>query len=300
MRFGALVALPVLASIAACSIAPQTRRAQAVYDARERANRSFMVEDGIALVKAIQTAYDQGDYTANYAQLSSDVLAAQYALDRAVVDDDAEKAKVAAWRGVTYELTGRLTEAREQYTLSFEEAPSYLAGVKLVAVYTSLQNVDSVNTTCKSTYATLTEVDEQMTLIEACSTSLMRLGPEKDALVWLDPQAAAWYKRERARRVKAALAEQEVRRKQKERADRVAAYVQRCSTPCHDSGISCQNKCVPGDVTCNDRCEKTYNTCIDQCEAAATKTFKTAPKPTPKTLGEAQRSAPSARAGAKA
>lgn len=298
VRFVALAALPVLAI--ACSLSPTTKRAQAIYDAKERANRTFSPSDAVELAMAIHHAYEQGDYTSNYAQLSSDVLSAQYALERVTIDGSPETPVVLAWRGVMYEDSGRVTEAREEYRKSFELRPTFLAGTKLVSIYGTFHDSESVINTCKRTYPTLTKIDKQMALIDACTKELVKLVPKDQTLAWLDPQAAAWYQREQARREKAALAEQEIRRQRKERAEKVAAYVQRCSTKCHDTGVACQDNCS-GDQVCAERCETSYNSCVDGCEAAAQKALTPAPAKVPvKSLEEERRTDPSARAASKA
>ncbi len=249
---------------------------------------------------AVHYAYEQGDYASNYAQLSSDVLSAQYALERVTIDGSAETPIVIAWRGVMYEDTGRITEAREEYRKSFELQPTFLAGSKLVPIFGTFHDAESVINTCKRTYPTLTKVDKQMTFIEICTKELAKLVPKEQTLAWLDPQAAAWYQREVDRRAKAALAEQEIRRQRKERAEKVAAYMQRCSNSCHDKGVTCQDKCT-GDQVCSERCETSYNTCVDSCEAAAQKAITPAPTKAPvKPLGEEQKTDPSARAASKA
>ncbi|GEM_PF-1429065 len=295
-----LAALPVLASLAACSLSPQTKRAQSIFDAREKASRTYAPSDAIELAMAIHFAYEQGDYADNYAQLSSDVLSAQYALERVTIDGSPETPVVLAWRGVMYEDTGRVTEAREEYRKSFELAPTFLAGSKLVPIYGTFHDADSVINTCKRAYPTLTKVDKQLAFIELCAKELGKLVPKDQTLAWLDPQAAAWYRRENDRREKAALAEQELRRQRKERAEKVAAYVQRCSATCHDRGVTCQDKCT-GDQVCTERCETSYNTCVDGCEAAAHKALTPAPTKAPaKPLGEDQRTGPSGRAASKA
>lgn len=295
-----LVALPILA-IAACSLAPETKRAQAIYDAREKASRTFNASDAIELAMAIHFAYEQGDYASNYAQLSSDVLSAQYALERVTVDGAGETPVVMAWRGVMYEDTGRVSEAREEYRKSFDLQPTFLAASKLVPIYGAFHDAESVINTCKRTYPTLNKVDKQMEIIDLCAKELTKLVPKDQTLAWLDPQSAAWYQRELERREKAALAEQEARRQRKERAEKVAAYMQRCTAACHDRGVACQDKCT-GDQVCADRCETSYNACFDGCEAAAQKAFTPVPTKAPaaKPLEEEQRSDPSARAASKA
>jgi len=295
-----LVALPVLASLAACSLSPQTKRAQSIYDARERASRSFSASESIELAMAIHLAYEAGDYNSNYAQLSSDVLSAQYALERVTIDGAAETPVVLAWRGVMYEDTGRLTEAREEYRKSFELQPTFLAGSKLVPIYGTFHDKESVINTCKRAYPTLTTVDKQLAFIEVCTKELATMVPKDQTLAWLDPQAAAWYQREADRREKAMLAEQEARRQRKERAEKVAVYVQRCSSSCHDKGVTCQEACN-GDPSCNERCETTYNACVDGCEAAAQKALTPAPTKVPvRRLEEERRTDPSAHAASKA
>ena len=269
VRF-ARTTLPVLA-IAACSLSPQTKRAQAVFDARETANRSSSAVDAIAFAQAIHTAYEQGDYTANFAQLSSDTLNAQYALERALGDGAADTASVLAWRGILYEDTGRVTEAREEYRKSFELRATFLVGSKLVPIYGSFHDAESVTNTCKRTYSALNRVVEQLAMIDRCKKELQPLVPAAQTLAWLDPQAAAWYARESERRDKAAVAEQEQRRLRKERAEQVAAYVQRCAATCHDRGVACQEGCRSGDPVCQDRCETQYDGCLDACETAAQK-----------------------------
>lgn len=293
----ALLLVPVLAS---CSLAPQTKRAQAIYDAREKANRSFLTTDAIELAMAIHHAFEQGDYASNYAQLSSDVLSAHYALERVMNYTPENTPTVLAWRGVMYEDTGRVTQAREEYRRSMELRPTFLAATKIVPLHGTFHDADSVVDVCKRTYPTLTEVDKQVALIEVCTKELARLVPKEQLLAWLDPQSAAWYHRELERRAKQALAEQEARRVRKERAEKVAAYVQRCSSTCHDDGVSCQARCSH-DSVCNERCERGYNTCVDNCETAARKAFTPAPTKAPvKRLEGEQRSDPSARAASKA
>lgn len=302
--FLSLAALPLLASLASCAMAPETKRAQAIYDARERASRTYSVQDAVELAMAIHFAFEQGDYVSNYAQLSSDVLSAHYALERVATDGSPDLPTVLAWRGVMYEDTGRISEAREEYKKSFALQPTFLAGAKLVPIYGTFHDAVAVSDTCKRTYATLSKVEKQLELIEMCSKELTKLVANDQVLAWLDPQAAAWYQRERDRRTKAALAEQEARRVRKERADKVAAYVQRCSNDCHDKGIACQERCTPGDPNCNAKCETSYNTCLDGCEAAAQKALTPARPPATKApvkpLEEERRTDPSARADAKA
>lgn len=296
----ALVTVPVLASLAACSLSPQTKRAQAIYDAREKANRTYTASDAIELAMAIHHAFEQGDYADNYAQLSSDVLSAQYALERVTVDGSADAPIVIAWRGVMYEDTGRVTQAREEYRRSMNLRPTFLAASKLVPLHGTFHDADNVVDVCKRTYPTLTKVDTQLALIEACTKELARLVPKEQTLAWLDPQSAAWYQREIDRRAKQALADQEVRRVRKERAEKVAAYVQRCSSQCHDDGVTCQTKCTR-DSVCNERCERSYNTCVDNCETAAQKAFTPVPTKAPaKQLEEERRSDPSAPSASKA
>lgn len=292
-----LVALPLLAGLAACSLSPHTKREQRIYDARERANRTFSPSDAIDLAMAIHHAYEQGDYASNYAQLSSDALSAHYALQRVAVDGSPETPLVLAWRGVMYEDTGRVTEAREEYRKSLELQPSFLVAAKLVPIYGTFHDAESVIHTCKLAYPVLNKVDKQIGLIEVCEKELSRLVPKDQTLAWLDPQAAAWYQREVARREKAALAEQELRRQRKERAEKVATYVQRCATACHGKGVACQDACTPGDPACNARCETSYNACVDRCEAAAQKALTPAPV---KSMEEERRTDPSARAASKA
>ncbi len=296
----ALVSVPVVASLAACSLSPQTKRAQAIYDARDRASRTYLASDAIELAMAIHYAFEQGDYASNYAQLSSDVLSAQYALERVTIDGASETPVVIAWRGVMYEDSGRITEAREEYRKSFELQPTFLAASKLIPIYGTFHDADSVVNTCKRTYPTLTKVDKQMELIGVCAKELTKLVPKDQTLAWLDPQAAAWYQREVDRRQKAALAEQEAARARKERAQKVAQYMQRCSSTCHDRGVACQDRCT-GDQVCQETCEASYNTCVDGCEAAAQKAITPAPVQAPvKPLEGEQRSDPSGRAASKA
>jgi tetratricopeptide (TPR) repeat protein len=309
----ALIALPVLASLGACALSPETKRAQAIYDAREKANRTFFASDAIELAMAIHAAYEKGDYASNYAQLSSDALSAQYALERVSIDGGVPEAPaVLAWRGVMYEDTGRVTEAREEYRKSFELKPSFMVGSKLVPIYGTFHDADSVINTCKRTYPVLDKVDAQLSFIDLCKTELVKLVPPDQTLAWLDPQAAAWYQREVDRRQKAALVAQEQRRLQKERAEKVAAYVQKCSTTCHDRGVTCQGRCTPGDPACQERCETAYDTCVDACVAAAQKAFTPRPAPAPASeagststkaegaAGGDRKSGPSARAGSRA
>jgi hypothetical protein len=193
VRLAPLVAVPVLAGLFACSLSPHTKRAQAIYDAREKASRTFAASDAIELAMAIHHAFEQGDYKENYAQLSSDVLSAQYALERVTVDGSSETPLVIAWRGVMYEDTGRVTEAREEYRKSFELQPTFLVGSKLVPIYGTFHDSDSIINTCKRTYAVLPKVDKQMAFIDLCKKELTRLVPKEQVLAWLDPQVVAWY-----------------------------------------------------------------------------------------------------------
>lgn len=266
----ALVAMPALASLLSCAVAPQTKRSQAVYDARERAARSYASADAIDLAKAIHHAVELGDYASNYAQLSSDVLAAQDALERSGDDRAPEQPVLLTWRGVLNEDVGRVTEAREDYQRSIEIKPTLFAAVRLLPIVGTLHDTEAVLATCKRVYPTLDAADPRLELVRACQKELVRLVPRDQTLAWLDPASAEWFGREMKRRDQLALQQQELRRQQQARAAKVAAYVQRCSAPCEDRGVGCQQRCS-GDPTCNDRCQTTYNACVDSCEAAARK-----------------------------
>ncbi len=307
MRSVAVLAFVAVPALASCALSPQIKRAQAISDAKEKVTRSASAEDAIALAEAIHTAYEQGDYASNFAQLSADVLSAQYALDRATTHAGSDAPVVLVWRGVLFEDTGRVTEAREQYRQSFGLRPSYLAASKLVPIYGTLHDADSIVDVCTRTYPTTNTADRRIALVDLCRQELALLVPKDQVLAWLDPEVAAWYRREVDRREKAELAKQEQQRLRKERAEKVAAYMQKCSATCHDRGVACQDRCSPGDPACQERCETSYGSCVDACEAAAHKAITSPPtgaSSTSKKAAEAEgvdrRSDPSARAASRA